>query len=206
MVKKALASSIRGGGKKEQILAAADQLFMQKGYTHVSMDEIAHATPVSKPTLYSHFADKAALFEAVITYRCNYFLQDLTATLDPAQFEKSLQRFGEVYVAMLTSKQAIMTHRSIIAEQGHFPAIGQLFYDNGPRRSRELITGFFTTAQKKNKLGGAVAPELLADMFMSTLKGYMHLEVLLGLKAPPSAAAIKTRVQQVVNAFMQFAK
>lgn len=51
---------------RERILNAAYSLFRQRGYTRVSIDEIASASGLTKRTLYSHFESKDALLEAVL--------------------------------------------------------------------------------------------------------------------------------------------
>ena len=51
---------------RQRILDAAYALFRRKGYTRVSMDEIAAATTVTKRTLYYHFRSKDELLAAVL--------------------------------------------------------------------------------------------------------------------------------------------
>ncbi len=48
-----------------QILKAAYALFRRKGFTRVSMDEIAAAAKITKKTLYYHFRSKDELFAAM---------------------------------------------------------------------------------------------------------------------------------------------
>lgn len=48
--------------KREQILAAAAPVFGRDGYERASIDAIAAAAGVSKPTVYSHFGSKEQLF------------------------------------------------------------------------------------------------------------------------------------------------
>ena len=50
-----------GEPTRKRILDAAYVLFRRKGYTRVSMDEIAAATAVTKRTLYYHFRSKDEL-------------------------------------------------------------------------------------------------------------------------------------------------
>lgn len=52
--------------KKEQILAAATELFFARGVADVSMDDIAAAVPVAKMTIYKHFQNKERLVGAVM--------------------------------------------------------------------------------------------------------------------------------------------
>ncbi|NLS74111.1 TetR/AcrR family transcriptional regulator [Bradyrhizobium brasilense] len=51
---------------RRRILAAAYVLFRQRGYSRVSMDEIASATRVTKRTLYNHFQSKDQLLAFVL--------------------------------------------------------------------------------------------------------------------------------------------
>src|SRR5262245_21970269 len=51
---------------RQRILDAAYKLFRSKGYSRVSMDEIAAATTVTKRTLYYHFKSKDSLLAAVL--------------------------------------------------------------------------------------------------------------------------------------------
>jgi AcrR family transcriptional regulator len=51
---------------RKRILDAAYALFRRRGYSRVSMDEIAAATKVTKRTLYYHFESKDRLLSAVL--------------------------------------------------------------------------------------------------------------------------------------------
>jgi AcrR family transcriptional regulator len=51
---------------RQRILDAAYALFRRKGFTRVSMDEIAAATRVTKRSLYYHFKSKDMLLAAVL--------------------------------------------------------------------------------------------------------------------------------------------
>ncbi len=53
------------GDTRGQILKAAYALFRRKGFTRVSMDEIAASARITKKTLYYHFKSKDALFAAM---------------------------------------------------------------------------------------------------------------------------------------------
>lgn len=50
---------------RDEVLAAARQLFTERGYHHVSVPEIAKAAGVTHGALYHHFTNKQALFRAV---------------------------------------------------------------------------------------------------------------------------------------------
>jgi AcrR family transcriptional regulator len=53
--------------RREQILAAAQEVFAQRGYHGSSLDEIAQASGTSKALIYEHFASKRELHETLLS-------------------------------------------------------------------------------------------------------------------------------------------
>src|SRR4051812_23055872 len=98
--------------KKDAILAAAEELFISRGFAKVSMDDIASRTPVSKPTLYANFKDKGALFTAVIEGRCQQFLGLLEIDAEESP-EKALRRIGRLYLQRIFAPEALAMVRVI---------------------------------------------------------------------------------------------
>ena len=66
-----LKPEISGGEKFEQILKGAMQEFLARGYAGTSMEKVAAAAGVSKPTVYSYFKDKEELFQVLIETLAN---------------------------------------------------------------------------------------------------------------------------------------
>jgi AcrR family transcriptional regulator len=54
-------------GQRDQILAAAAQLFATRGYTASTMQQVAAASGVSKATLYHYVSDKRGLLAQITT-------------------------------------------------------------------------------------------------------------------------------------------
>jgi len=52
--------------RREQLLEAAAQLFSQRGFHAVGIDDIGAAAGISGPGVYRHFASKQALLEALV--------------------------------------------------------------------------------------------------------------------------------------------
>jgi AcrR family transcriptional regulator len=57
--------SARGAARREAILTAAAQLFADRGYAAVGMDDIGAAAGVTGPAIYRHFGAKASVLTAV---------------------------------------------------------------------------------------------------------------------------------------------
>ena len=84
--------------KPERILKAAGELFARYGFRRTSMDLVATEAGVAKPTIYTHFADKEALFRAVIEALCDSIL---AATKDGSEGDGPLE---DRVAAMLSAK------------------------------------------------------------------------------------------------------
>ncbi|MFT3901359.1 MAG: TetR/AcrR family transcriptional regulator [Gordonia sp. (in: high G+C Gram-positive bacteria)] len=60
------ARASRPADRRRQLIDHAADLFVQRGYPHVSMADIARAAGVTAPSLYRHFADKRDLLGAAV--------------------------------------------------------------------------------------------------------------------------------------------
>ena len=71
--------------RRAQVLAAAQELFAREGYHHVSMDDIAARSDITKPVLYRHFPSKLDLYLAVVDARGAGLLAAVGAALAPIE-------------------------------------------------------------------------------------------------------------------------
>jgi AcrR family transcriptional regulator len=114
--------------KAEAILAGAMQEFMTCGYAAASMDRIAVAAGVSKPTLYSYFQGKEGLFTALIQQ-----MSQSDRLLDEQRFlqhpiRDSLRMMAIDFLDQFSGEQPLLTlFRLIIGESGRFPDLAQTF-------------------------------------------------------------------------------
>src|SRR6201993_812922 len=56
----------RRNGSREAIVAAAERLFLERGFGSVNMDELAEAAGVARRTLYNQFASKEEIFREML--------------------------------------------------------------------------------------------------------------------------------------------
>jgi AcrR family transcriptional regulator len=71
---------LRKSERKAAIEKASKEIFLEKGYTSASVDEIARVAGVTKRTLYSYYPSKLALFVHVF----DEYLQELAARVTEA--------------------------------------------------------------------------------------------------------------------------
>lgn len=193
----------RENAKRNAILMAAAELFLEQGYEPVSMDAIAAKADVSKRTVYSYFESKTVLFSSILIAHCNSMggivLPDHAAGHDP---RKVLTEFGRVFVHMITSPRAVAMQRVIFREVERLPEIGRIFFQNGPQRHITKLTDYLKQATVEGKLK-IDDPAGAAFLFMSIVKAPFHLQQLCGLidHVPPSA--IDRAVKNAVDFFLK---
>lgn len=75
--------------RREQLLGAAQEVFVAQGYHAAAMDDIADRAGVSKPVLYQHFPGKLELYLALLDKHCDALVEStreaLSATNDNKQ-------------------------------------------------------------------------------------------------------------------------
>ncbi len=76
--------------RRAQLLLAAQEVFVERGYHATAMDEIAERAGVSKPVLYQHFPGKLELYLAILD-RLNADLVS-TVTTAVARHENNKER------------------------------------------------------------------------------------------------------------------
>lgn len=122
-----MGDTTRTAGKRRAVLDGALVVFAADGYTRASMDNIARAAGVSTRTIYNQFADKAALFEAVIVDSAQRVAAAQVVTVRRylgriVDLEADLIEFGRVWA---TPSPEYAPHfrlvRQVLAEAGHVP-------------------------------------------------------------------------------------
>ncbi len=84
--------------RREQILQAAREVFLQKGFGSATMDEIAQRAELGKGTLYSYFRTKEELYVTVMSEGLQILFDRIEETLSlPLGPEEIIRRLGEVY-------------------------------------------------------------------------------------------------------------
>ena len=139
--------------KRQAILEAAKRAFIDHGYSGASMEVIAEAAPVSKPTLYTHFKGKQELFAAVVAGQC----EALLSTLSVVQTEFSdpvtgLKTIAGAFVDLVYTDEALQLYRLIIAEQQQFPVLGELVYRSGPESVLQQLSTYLGELKARGML------------------------------------------------------
>jgi len=189
--------------KRQAILDAATRAFITHGYSGTSMEAIAEAAPVSKPTLYNHFKSKQDLFAAVIECRC----EALLSTLSSVQAELNdpvagLSAIAGAFIDLVYADEALQLYRLIIAEQQQFPELGERIYRSGPEPVLRQMASYLAELNARGILKIADL-ETSSRLFLDMLKGDQHFRCLLGLQSGLSETVKQRLISTVVSFFLK---
>lgn len=73
--------------QRQEMLAAALELFSQRGYHNVSMHEIAEKAEFAIGTLYKFFQNKEDLYKALVLEQCDRFEEAITLAIEEPENE-----------------------------------------------------------------------------------------------------------------------
>lgn len=162
--------------RTDEILSAAMDILVEKGWSGASMVAIARRANASKETLYAWFGNRQGLFAALI--RRNAGQVDAALAEDGALHDV-LERFGVALLDLQLGAGALALNRAAIADVGRDPVLGQLLAETGRGKSLPPLVAHIEAAQAQ---GEVACPDMQAAVgdFLGLLKGDQQIIHLLG--------------------------
>lgn len=133
----------RKNARPEEIIQAALEVFADRGFAATKLEDVARKAGVTKGTIYLYFANKEALFKALIR-----------ETIVPviAQGEALAQRFTgsarELFEKLVREYWRLVGETSLVnipklmmAEAGNFPQLARFYYEEVVTRGHRLMAG-----------------------------------------------------------------
>lgn len=184
---------------RDRVLDSALTLFLECGYGALNMDAVAREARVSMRTIYSHFGNKAGLFGAVIRRCSDQFVDSLQEQGEPRE---ALLAFARQFIIRVTQPDAVRIRTILIGESLRFPELAAQFYEQGPQRTLDRLSQYFSKQQQSGYFRD-IDPYRLADYFLSSLKNEYFQKLQLGMVPVPSEAEIEDWAQSTVDLFLQ---
>ncbi len=201
--KVAPAPSLRGeplsSERMLKLFAAAEDIFLLKGYHTATMSDVAKAAGMSKKTVYQIVESKAELFAALLTHHQS-LLQ--FPPEQPGWTIRDILKANLLCLAkFLLSKEQIAIVRLIMAEYTHSPDLGRVFHLKRVQKARSKLELCLTDLASRQGCELCNVQEMSAMLFGMSM-GEFLLGALIGFRAPPSKAALQTRVSNAVDIFL----
>ena len=146
-------------GTRDKILQETLRLFFEKGYKGTSLQDIAEAVGIKKPSLYNHFDGKETLGRAVLEIIMHHDLDEALFDLPPRQFLETFLLHGAGPRKEVLTQ--LHTGESLAVEMLHyFPEYRQGSKDFQDELHRRMVE-YFTGQIAKGALRKSCNPEVL---------------------------------------------
>ncbi len=156
--------------KTAAILDGAMQVFLEQGYAGTTMDKVASAAGVSKPTVYNHFQDKEHLFNSLMEKLAKEKEWVKCRVLFDVPLKTATVVLKSIANEMLESckEPSVMNtfYRLVVGESGRFPELGKACVRHLDKPMIDSLSEYFSVLNLP-------APEVSARVFMGTLVLYI---------------------------------
>lgn len=197
-------------GKKDarraEFLEAATEVFFRSGFAGASVDEVIAKVGGSKRTIYSYFGNKEQLFATIVEEISARAMAPLAeGSFRQNDLSSTLYEVGSRYISVVMSPEALQLYRTVVGEGARFPELGKTFFAAGPGRASARLAAVL---RENSKEWGLLERECerLAEHFLGMIRDDLHLQVVLGLRPPPTPAETEAAVRSAVGIFMDGAR
>lgn len=170
--------------KREKIVKAALETFLQYGYKGTSMNRVAEKAGVIKQTIYSHFSDKEGLFTAIVqSVTLEHLKAQFGESIDSDQSpEKVLKKIAQIFSERQKDKSYLALMRTIIGESKRFPELARLYVSTVIKPAMKILCDYFNK-HPELKISD---PEAIARIYCGTLvSSILMQEILYGKDVLP---------------------
>jgi AcrR family transcriptional regulator len=140
------------GDVDKRIMDAATRVFLARGFEGASIDEIAKAAGASKPTIYSRYSGKEALFAAVVESEINRVYLNADVEFDSRGVRERLERFVLTMLTTALEQGVIALLRIIIAEAARFPTLARAAGESARQQGAIVIARILQEAAETGEL------------------------------------------------------
>ena len=143
----------RKDARPQELLAAALDLFVERGYASTRLEDVARRAGVSKGTLYLYFTNKEELFKAVVRENIVPALgeaEDIISTYQghSADLMRCVvlgwwERLGATKVSGII--------KLVMTEAGNFPDLGRFYQEEVIARSTSMMASMFERAMQRKE-------------------------------------------------------
>lgn len=188
-----------GQEKRERMLWAALGVFVERGFTAATTDQIAAAATVSKATLYKEFGDKQGVFAALIEDAAERVHDPFAPLLERMEQVRSgaeaVALLGEQFTASFLALSVQQLRRLVIAEAVRFPELGTLYWERGFQRVLASVAACLAVLGRRSLLD-VPAPDLAAQHFAGLMLWIPGNQIMFTAGAVPLEAADLERMRR----------
>jgi TetR/AcrR family transcriptional repressor of mexJK operon len=189
--------------RREALLHTAGRLFLEKGYSKVSLEMIAREAHVAVRTIYVKFGGKAGLLNAIIANGRQHYMSGMESMeTDPRPMEEILADFALRFLELVSLPTFNNLHRMVVAEAKSTPELAETFFKAGPQLTRDELGRFFARPEIKAQLRDGLRPEMVPIFLVNCLMGDYMSRLLYPREEPLSNAELRARAAEGLDLFL----
>ncbi|MFZ6845913.1 TetR/AcrR family transcriptional regulator [Undibacterium sp. RuTC16W] len=160
----------RKDARPQELLSAALDLFVERGFAATRLDDVARAAGVSKGTLYLYYSSKEELFKAVVRENVLPLIDEAgeliqafsgsTADLFRLFMTTWWERMGKTKLSGLS--------KLMMAEASNFPDLAQFYHDEVIAPGDAMIVGMLRRGIASGEMR-AIDPEIGAKILIAPM-------------------------------------
>lgn len=193
----------RGQERRLALLLSANDLFLERGYEAVSLDDIVNHAGGSKTSIYKYFGNKEGLFTAICDYRRELFFTDICAcynTNDDHLYDYLVQTLINFYLH-LKKPENVAFIRLIIEQTQKNSDLALYIYEKGAQFIQIAIAKALEQSHLQGKLN-CPSPLSSAMMYFGILRDY-EWRVIMGLEIDQPEHEVIKHIEYCVEYFLK---
>jgi AcrR family transcriptional regulator len=167
---------------------------MERGFDGTSIDAVAEAAGLSKPTVYARYNDKRDLFAAVLRGWIRRRLAPVSAAAEaeatetsPKSIKTTLHDLSRHTVAYTLAPEAGALQRILSAQAVQFPELAKLTNEEGWLRAVRGVASILRQSAARGHIK-VDDPELAADIFLNLVLGHSERLAFYSIATDPETA------------------
>ena len=160
--------------RPQQLIDAAFEVFVEKGYEAARIDDVTRRAGVSKGLLYRYFESKETLLKAVVRSTLEQQLNSADALeADPKESARALMAgpLVQLFQSLPKNKTTIALNALLLAENVRHPDIVSFYWEHEIKRVLDVFSGLIDRGVEQGEFPKDVAPVMpylvLAPVFFS---------------------------------------
>lgn len=160
----------RKDARPEEIVAAALEEFVERGFAATRVEDVARRAGVTKGTVYLYFKNKEALFKAVVRQTIVPVIAkgESLARAFPGSARELLERLVREYWRLVFETTLAGIPKLMMAEAANFPELARFYYEEVVTRGHKLLGGVIERGIKNGEFR-RVDVRLAAKLALSPL-------------------------------------
>lgn len=168
----------KGAQRVHELASVAAQLFLERGFDAVTIDDLIARVGGSRSTVYANFGDKEGLFKASMLHLCAEIGLPLDALrIDGRAAAEVLPIFGRALAHTALTPRALGLQRLLTIEGRRFPDVAQQMWAVGHHKAIQMLAAWIAQRQTApdRDIFSSLPAQVLAEQFISMVTSNVKL-------------------------------